>query len=133
MLAASHPPPANTTPYLSLSCHCLLGAYKQRGCVLSNHCEKVQPYFPSPSNKPERRKEGKRDLTKLHAKVKNDNPIRKVSKLLAAIDLGEKRTKKKKKKILKKLSEGSCQQIKRRLEVISLPFVDVWSHGLSAR
>ena len=34
-----------------------------------------------------------------------------------------------KEKTLKKLSEASCQQIKRRLEMISPPFADVWSHG----
>lgn len=31
---------------------------------------------------------------------------------------------------LKALWEASCQQIKRRLEMISAPFVDVWSHGI---
>lgn len=32
-------------------------------------------------------------------------------------------------KTLKELLEASCQQIKRRLEMISEPFVDVWSHS----
>lgn len=47
----------------------------------------------------------------------------KFSKLLAAFGMGSKG------KLLKKLSAGSRQQIKRRLEMISPALADVWSHG----
>lgn len=126
MLASVHLPPANTVPYLSFSCHYLLGAYKQRRFFLSNHCEKAKPYLPLPSqNKPEiSLKTRKMNLTRLLCESQNDSPIWEVSKLLSVFGL-----RKKKKKTLKKLLEASCQQIKRRLEMISAPFVDVWSHG----
>lgn len=122
MLASFHLPPANPAPYLSFSCQYLLGAYKQRRFFLSNHCKKVEPYLLLPLQKQAKKRKGRKtSIIKLLVKIKMTIQFLKFQNSWLPW-LGEERT-------LKKLLEASCQQIKRRLEMISAPFADVWSHG----
>jgi hypothetical protein len=113
----------------------VLGAYKQRRVFLGNHFERVQlhsfstAHHPSPREKPEMGKEKKgMGGPEVTCESQNANSMGKLPTLLAAFVL---RGLKKKSKYdpLRMSSEAICEQIKRRLEMISPPLGDVWSRG----